>query len=196
MRRLAVLAPLLLAGCGGGGGRVSDPSAVAAPPPSGWPAGTTLQILGGDTGQPTQAQVLVNGTPYGGQAAPAGTPLELRAPSYLTRETLVRTGETRFVLWPDSDALPAEYTRALVYVEVALEGGAGRLTPGAVEPPSPPRCASRQSWPRRQVPSGSATSAPSTSHTVKRSPARASVTPSGRINNPFARTSEDSTADP
>lgn len=128
---LAVLTLTGLAACGGGGGGGTPtggsaaPSAAATPPPSGWPAGTTIQLVDGETGQLVQGSVTVAGV-----SVPSGAPLQAAAangatvdvvlPGFLPRQTLVRTGETRLVLWPESPALPGDYTRSLVYTVTAV----------------------------------------------------------------------------
>ena len=129
----AALALLVMAACGGGGGG-SPTSPTVAPPaatprPSGWPAGTTVQLVDGDTGQPVAGTVVVAGvTTTAGAALAAsaaeGATVDVSAPGFLPRQTLVRTGETRLVLWPESATLPGDYTRSLVYTSVpAVRGG-------------------------------------------------------------------------
>lgn len=128
---LAAVVLVALSACGGGGGSPTTTTPPvpppATPPISGWPAGTTLQLMNGETGQPVQGSVIV-----GGVSVPAGTPLASAAangatvdvvmPGFLPRQTLVRTGETQLVLWPDSARLPADYTRALVYTVGVTNG--------------------------------------------------------------------------
>jgi hypothetical protein len=92
-----------------------------------------VQLVHGETGQPVQGSLIV-----GGVTMPAGTPLASAAvngatvdavvPGFLPRQTLVRTGETQLVLWPDSARLPADYTRSLVYT-VGVTNGVEALTP-------------------------------------------------------------------
>ena len=128
---LASLAFVALSACGGGGGSptTTTPAAIppAAPPVSGWPAGTTVQLVHGETGQPVQGSVSVAGV-----TVPAGTPLASAAANgatvdavvsgFLPRQTLVRTGETQLLLWPDSARLPGDYSRSLVYTNGVING--------------------------------------------------------------------------
>jgi hypothetical protein len=91
-----------------------------------------VQLVNGETGQPVQGSVIV-----GGVSVPAGTPLASTAadgatvdavvPGFLPRQTLVRSGETQLVLWPDSARLPGDYTRSLVYT-VSVTNGVEQLT--------------------------------------------------------------------
>ena len=134
---LAAMAFVALSACGGGGGSPTTTtppvSSPATPAVSGWPAGTTVQFVHGETGQPVQGSLIV-----GGVTLPAGTPLASAAangatvdavvPGFLPRQTLVRTGETQLVLWPDSARLPGDYTRSLVYT-VGVTNGVEALTP-------------------------------------------------------------------
>ena len=114
--RIAGLAALVaFAGCGGGGSPTGSRDVPA--PVYGWPAGTVLQLIGGDTGAPVAATVLVSGAPYAGAYASEALTVDITAPGYLPRQTLVRTGETTFVLWPNSSRLPGAYTKALVYTD-------------------------------------------------------------------------------
>lgn len=132
-RATAALALLLLAACGGGGGGSPTGASAAPPTPStqaaGWPAGTTVQLVDGDTGAPVSGSLTVGGaTVQSGaplaSAAAAGATVDVSLPGFLNRQTLVRTGETRLVLWPDSAALPGDYTRSLVYTAPAVTPGA------------------------------------------------------------------------
>ena len=132
----ACLAFVALSACGGGGGSPTNSTppapAPATPPISGWRAGTTVQLVHGETGQPVQGSVIV-----GGVTLPAGTPLasaaangaavDVTVPGFLPRQTLVRTGETQLSLWPDSARLPGDYTRSLVYT-VGVTNGVEALT--------------------------------------------------------------------
>lgn len=139
MRQAAAATALAaLLACGGGGGGTSPTGgsaatpAAAAPPATGWPSGTTVQLVDGATGQPLPGSFTVGGT-----TAQAGTPLasasangttvDVVLPGFLPRQTLVRTGETRLVLWPDTASLPADYTRSLVYT-VTGTGGSETLS--------------------------------------------------------------------
>ena len=128
----AALALLALAACGGGGGTSptgSTPTPVPSPQASGWPTGTVVQLVDGAPGQSIASPFTV-----GGATANAGEPLrspaavgatvDVSIPGFLSRQTLVRTGETKLVLWPDTAALPGDYTRSLVYTASAVNPGA------------------------------------------------------------------------
>jgi len=52
-----------------------------------------------------------------------GATVDVSAPGFLPRQTLVRTGETRLLLWPDSSTLPADYSRSLVYTVMPASRG-------------------------------------------------------------------------
>lgn len=85
-----------------------------------------MQLVDGDTGQTVQGPVVVAGiTVQAGvplaSAAAEGATVDVSIPDFLPRQTLVRTGETRVVLWPDSTTLPGGYTRLLVYTPSAVE---------------------------------------------------------------------------
>ena len=138
MRRVAVILGLsALVACGGGGGgsptasggSAAAPAATPTPAPSGWPAGTTVQLVNGETGQAIAGPLILagatvqSGAPLASSAAEGAT-VDVTIAGFLPRQTLVRTGETRLVLWPDSGSLPGDYTRALVY---ASAGGSGSL---------------------------------------------------------------------
>jgi hypothetical protein len=137
MRQVTValgLLALLACGGGGGGGGGSPTTAsavVSTPSPmpiAGWPAGTTVQLVDGDTGQLVQGPVVVAGvTVQAGaplpSAAAVGATVDVSIPGFLPRATLVRTGETRLMLWPDSATLPGDYTRSLVYVSSYTDAG-------------------------------------------------------------------------
>ena len=132
-RAAAALALLALAACGGGGGgsptSVSGPSPAPSAQANGWPAGTVVQLVDGATGQAIAGPLQVGGAPVQAGAplagaASAGATVDVSLPGFLNRQTLVRTGETRLVLWPDSAALPGDYTRALVYTASAVTPGA------------------------------------------------------------------------
>jgi hypothetical protein len=132
MRRATpALALLALAACGGGGSPTG--MSPASPTPStqgdGWPAGTTVQLVDGATGHSIPGPLAVAGAtvPSGAplaSAAAVGATVDVSLPGFLNRQTLVRTGETRLVLWPDTAALPGDYTRALVYTASAVTPGA------------------------------------------------------------------------
>jgi len=65
--------------------------------------------------------------------------VDVTAARHLTRQTSVRTGESRLVLWPDTSEYPGEYTKALVYLnddgsEDSLRRMASRVRTVAVSP--------------------------------------------------------------
>jgi hypothetical protein len=79
-----------------------------------------VELVDGEAGSSVQGTVIVAGVsmPAGSalaSAAAVGATVDVTVPGFLPRQTLVRTGETRLVLWPDSSALPGDYTRSLVY---------------------------------------------------------------------------------
>jgi len=123
-----------LTACGG-----SSPSAPSAPPTpdTSFAPGTVLTVVSGETGDPVGgAHVVVSGKPYdtnsGGQVTVAdrisyGSLLDVTAPDFLDRQTLLRRNSTRrIVLWPRSTpwGLTESYTAQLVY------------TYGSSEPPA------------------------------------------------------------
>jgi hypothetical protein len=82
----------------------------------------------GDTGNAVSGTLVVAGVTVQAGAALAaaaanGATVDVSARGFLPRQTLVRTGETRLLLWPDSSALPADYTRSLVYTTVPASPG-------------------------------------------------------------------------
>jgi hypothetical protein len=85
--------------------------------------------VNGETGQPIAGPLILagaslqSGTPLASSAAEGAT-VDVTIAGFLPRQTLVRTGETRLVLWPDSGSLPGDYTRALVYTSA---GGSASL---------------------------------------------------------------------
>lgn len=129
----AAIGLLVLAACGGGGGSPTSGSGSGAAPtpaprPTGWPAGTTLELVDGDTGQPVAAPIVVGGTtvPSGAalaSAAAEGATVDISVPGFLPRQTVVRAGETRLLMWPDTTTLPGDYTRSLVYTSGAVNPG-------------------------------------------------------------------------
>jgi hypothetical protein len=99
------------------------------PPPSGWAAGTVLTVVSGETDASVAgARVVVAGMPHATdgtgqavvQAAGEGATVDVEAPGFITRQTLVRHAATRITLWPDHAKLPADYTRALVYTAASF----------------------------------------------------------------------------
>jgi hypothetical protein len=83
-----------------------------------------VELVNGETGEPVRAQFVLAGSPV-----EAGTPLAVAAahgatvdvvlPGFLNRQTIVRTGETRLALWPDTVAFPGDYTKSLVYTSAS-----------------------------------------------------------------------------
>jgi hypothetical protein len=115
-----------LAACGGS----STPSTPTAPPTpdTSFASGTALSVTSGETGQPVAgAHVVVSGRPYDTDASgqvtladpvPYGALVDVAAPNFLNRQTLLRkNGSRRFVLWPRSTpgGLYESYTAQLVY---------------------------------------------------------------------------------
>jgi hypothetical protein len=122
---LAAVGVAAIAACGG-----SQPSAPSAPPTpdTSVSAGTTLSVASGETGQPIAgAHVVVSGRPYDTNSAgqvtlaervPYGTLVDVTAPDFLDRQTLLRkNGARQFVLWPRSTpwGLNESYTAELIY---------------------------------------------------------------------------------
>lgn len=124
-RTLVAVALATLTGCGGR----RAPTAPSSPtPPPGWAAGTTMTVISGETGEPVaEAEVHVGSTPAArtdgrgqlalGASVPAGTPVTIVADGFLRRETLVRAGDTTFILWLSNGWMPEGYTWQLVYLD-------------------------------------------------------------------------------
>ncbi|HEX9094187.1 MAG TPA: hypothetical protein VF902_09410, partial [Coriobacteriia bacterium] len=102
MKRIAGvvgLAVLVACGGGGGGGGSTTPSTTASTPApaSGWPAGTVVQLVDGETGAVVQGQLGVggvrveSGAPLATAAAP-GTTVDVTVAGFLPRQTTVKTG--------------------------------------------------------------------------------------------------------
>jgi hypothetical protein len=123
---LAAIGAVALAACGGS----SSPATPTAPPTpdTSVAAGTVLSVASGETGQPVAgAHVVVSGRPYDTNASgqvtladriPYGALVDVTAPTFLDRQTLLRkNGARRFVLWPRSTpwGVSESYTAALVY---------------------------------------------------------------------------------
>jgi hypothetical protein len=119
----AILAPA----CGGGPESPTQapaPAPTSTPRPSGWSEGTALLVVSGETQEPVSgAKVFVAGAPRltdaDGKvvvtAAAEGATVDVEAEGFLTRQTLVRYGETRLTLWPVTEQLSEGYTQKLVY---------------------------------------------------------------------------------
>jgi Matrixin len=125
---VVALATMAALSCGGGGAqsptKVSVPVPTPTPRPSGWPEGTVLSVVSGETQDPVSgAKVVVAGTPrltdadgkVAVAAAAEGATVDVEAEGFLTRQTLVRYGETRLSLWPEREWLSERYTQKLVY---------------------------------------------------------------------------------
>jgi hypothetical protein len=83
-----------------------------------------VTVVSGETDAPVGgARVIVAGVPQvtdtAGQAAVTeaaeGATVDVEAPGFLARQTLVRHAVTRLTLWPEGNKLPGDYTKALVY---------------------------------------------------------------------------------
>jgi len=120
---LVVLAAGHLSCAGGSGGSPTTP-ALTTLRSNGWPAGTVVTVVSGETEAPVAgARVGVAGasqaTDDAGQtvvqACTEGTAVDVEAPGFLARQTLARSAVTRLTLWPEHAKLPREYTKTLVY---------------------------------------------------------------------------------
>jgi len=123
MKRTALGVALLavLAACGGGGSP-SAPRTAAPSSVSGWPVGTTVQLVSGDTAAPVAGDLIIAGAHVQAgvplaTAAPPGVTVDVPLAGFLSRQTMVRAGETRLTLWPDTTTFPGSYTQALVYTD-------------------------------------------------------------------------------
>jgi hypothetical protein len=81
-----------------------------------------VELVNGETGATVQGPVIVAGVPAPAGAplasgAPAGVTVDVNQPGFLLRQTSVRSGETRLVLWPDTPSFPGDYTKSLVYTD-------------------------------------------------------------------------------
>jgi hypothetical protein len=141
-RGIAVAGLVWLSACGGGGS--SRPTAVATPTPSpsALAAGTTLEIVAGETGQGIDGAVVTvasrSYTSAAGrvtlaEAAPLRSELGIVAPDMLQRLTLLRDTTTRrFTLWPRTSptGIDEDFTRTLVYTPADVTGPLRRLARG------------------------------------------------------------------
>lgn len=128
-----------LAACGGGESSLSAPTAVATPE-TGLPAGAGFEVVG-PSGDPIPgARVSVGSQTYGTDAAgqfslregaPWGSLVDVVAPGFLDRQTMLRReGSRRIVLWPRTTKYVDEsYTMELVYTSGALGSGSGGANP-------------------------------------------------------------------
>jgi hypothetical protein len=128
---LAVALLVALVACGGGGGGPTTPPVTTPPAASGWPAGTVLELVDGETGAAVAGQVTIAGVAVQAgaplaTAAAAGATVDVTVAGFLPRQTVVRAGETRLVLWPDTAAFPAAYSQALVFTS-EMNGSAAPL---------------------------------------------------------------------
>jgi hypothetical protein len=106
----------------GGGGSPSVPDTTPTSARAGWPVGTVVELVDGETGAPVAGQVVVAGVAVAAgapltSAAGVGATVDVTVDGFLPRQTSVRTGETRLVLWPDTPAFPGDYTKTLVYTD-------------------------------------------------------------------------------
>jgi hypothetical protein len=120
-RALALVMLGLPAACSRGAGSPAAPNPTPTPV-AGWPAGAVIELVDGATGGTVQGQVTVAGVPVSAgvpltRPAPVGATVDVALPSFLPRQTSVRSGETRLALWPDTPAFPGDYTKALVYTD-------------------------------------------------------------------------------
>ncbi len=132
----AVAAALLswVGACGGSSpGRPSAATPVATPDPTALNAGATLTAVSGETGEAVAgARMVIAGRTYEadgrGQVTladrtPFGSLVDVIAPGFLDRQTLLRAGTSgRFVLWPrrPGSGLEEEFTREIVYTSGVL----------------------------------------------------------------------------
>ncbi len=136
---LATAGVFALTACGGSG--PSSPS-VAPTPDTSFAPGTVLTVVSGETGDPVGgAHVVVSGRPYdtnsSGQVTIAdrisyGSLLDVTAPSFLDRQTLLRKNSPRrIVLWPRSTpwGLTESYTAQLVYTYGSADAPAVGTSP-------------------------------------------------------------------
>ena len=130
----AVAAALVAAvgACGGDSGPHLPTTPTPTAAPTGVASGTAFSVVSGETGEAVVgAKVVVGGQTYtsgpsgevrlsGGAAF--GTFVDVTAPSFMDRQTLLRTdGLSRFVLWPRGGPLGIDdwYTAAIVYSDGA-----------------------------------------------------------------------------
>lgn len=136
MKRIAgVVGLAVLVACGGGGGAATPPTTASTPAPvSGWPAGTVVQLVNGETGAVVQGQLGVggvrveSGAPLATAAAP-GTAVDVTVAGFLPRQTTVKTGVTKVSLWPNDSRITDTYTHSLVYQRGDIESPLYRLPP-------------------------------------------------------------------
>ena len=138
MKRIAGvvwLGVLVACGGGGGGGSTTPPTTASTPAPvSGWPAGTVVQLVHGETGAVVQGQLAVggvrveSGAPLATAATP-GTTVDVTVVGFLPRLTTVKTGVTKISLWPNDSRITDTYTHALVYQRGDIESPLYRLPP-------------------------------------------------------------------
>jgi hypothetical protein len=79
-----------------------------------------VELHSGEDGGPVDGSLLVSGASFPAwtplsTAVPAGATVEVNRSGFLHRETTVRTGETLLWLWPITNRLPPEITRAVIY---------------------------------------------------------------------------------
>ncbi len=130
LRSAAVCVATVLAGCGGDSPQApAAPTLVATPTPA---PPVVFIVSAGDTGRVMPGvQVIVAGVSHTTDAAgqltltdaPIGATLDVIAPSYLDRQTLVRpVTPTRITLWPRQplSRFDEDYTQMLVYTSASI----------------------------------------------------------------------------
>jgi hypothetical protein len=125
--------------CGGGASSPLAPSVVATPDP-GLPSGTAFDVVNPSGDPVAGARVTVGTQTYTTDAsgqfslregAPYGSLLDVIAPGFLDRQTMVRRDDSRrFVLWPRTTKYVDEsYTVELVYTAGAQSPGSTGANP-------------------------------------------------------------------
>jgi hypothetical protein len=180
---LVLLAALLTACSGGEATRPSD----TTPSTPTIAAGDILTVRSGEDQRPVAgATVTIGGrssvTDSVGHvtlAAPVAveTPVEIAAPSFLLRQTLLRTRSEVFTLWPDRPGFDATFTREMFYAEFSVAGTLIRpTTPITVVPPAALREAAVVDAARNAAALVTAANGGAVPYTVADLPAQGSVT--------------------
>jgi hypothetical protein len=124
---LLPLAILSASACGGSGRGPQAPSALPTAAAAGLAAGSVISLVSGEDHEPVSgARVVVAGREYGSDAAGQvtlaepvsyGSLVDVVAAGFLNRQTALRSGATRFVLWPRATAsgLDEAFTAQIVY---------------------------------------------------------------------------------
>ena len=128
-RILALLAALGSLRCGGSGSP-SGPSRPTPAPPAGFPAGTVISIVSGETGAPVPgARLVAGGRTVAGDGTgritlperlDANSPVDVTAAGFLDRVTRLRSREP-IALWPTQSptGLDQHYSVTLVYTSAS-----------------------------------------------------------------------------